>query len=120
MTTAYIEAFACTHHFEDSVLQFYTLQLLVMLLPPVHRDVLMTLLRFLALVAANHEHNKMSLSNLAVVFAPTLFYIRGHKGEQMLKEVEIQVSTATTLKTMIEFQAQLLQVLVVCIQFGAR
>ncbi len=52
----------------------------------------------------------MGLSNLAVVFAPTLFYIRGHKGEMMLKEVEIQVSTATTLKTMIELHDQLLLV----------
>ena len=75
-----------------------------------HRDVLLALLRFLHLVAANHDHNKMSLSNLAVVFAPTLFYIRGHKGELMLKEIEIQVSTATTLKLMIEFHEQLLNV----------
>jgi hypothetical protein len=42
----------------------------------VHRDCLIALLRFLALVAANHESNKMHLSNLAVVFAPTLFYIK--------------------------------------------
>jgi hypothetical protein len=37
----------------------------------------------------------------AVVFAPTLFYIRGSKGQQMLKEVEMQVTTASTLKTML-------------------
>eukprot|EP00042_Codosiga_hollandica_P052714 m.674673 g.674673 ORF g.674673 m.674673 type:complete len:189 (+) comp58551_c0_seq50:1043-1609(+) len=45
----------------------------------------------------------MGLANLAVVFAPTLFYIKGHKGEKMLQEVEIQVSTATTLQIMIDF-----------------
>jgi hypothetical protein len=131
LTAGFIEAFACTQQFEDTDLQFYTLQLLVMLLPPVHRECLLALLRFLALVAANHEHNKMSLSNLAVVFAPTLFYIkfgpappycathcglRGHKGEQMLKEIEIQVSSATTLKTMIEYHDQLL---IVCLVSSA-
>eukprot|EP00042_Codosiga_hollandica_P052716 m.674779 g.674779 ORF g.674779 m.674779 type:complete len:66 (+) comp58551_c0_seq64:1043-1240(+) len=46
----------------------------------------------------------MGLANLAVVFAPTLFYIKGHKGEKMLQEVEIQVSTATTLQIMIDFR----------------
>lgn len=44
----------------------------------------------------------MSVANLAVVFAPTLFYIRGQKGQQMLKEVEMQVTTATVLKLLLE------------------
>ena len=51
------------------------------------------LLDFLALVASQHEVNKMSFGNLAVVFAPTLFYMPGHKGQKMLKEVELQVCT---------------------------
>jgi hypothetical protein len=38
----------------------------------------------------------------AVVFAPTLFFIRGSKGQQMLKEVEMQVTTASTLKIMLQ------------------
>ena len=49
------------------------------------------LLNFLALVAANDDKNKMGIANLAVVFAPSLFYVRGHKGQKMLKEVEMQV-----------------------------
>ena len=96
--------------FEDPNIQFYTLQLLVMLLPPVHRECLKKLLDFLAKVATFHESNKMNLANLAVVFAPTLFYVKGQKGEKMLKEVEIQVNTATTLKAMIEFHDELWEV----------
>lgn len=44
----------------------------------------------------------MSVANLAVVFAPTLFYVRGVKGQQMLKEVEMQISTASVLKRLLE------------------
>jgi hypothetical protein len=110
LTSEYIEAFACTQQFEDPALQLYTIQLLVMLLSPVHRACVKTLLDFLALVAAHSDVNKMGLTNLAVVFAPTLFYVRGQKGEKMLKEVEIQISTATTLKLMIEFSDRLWEV----------
>lgn len=99
LTNEYIEAFAMTNNMPQ---QLYCIQLLVMLLPPVHRACLRLLLDFLCEVARSQEHNKMSLANLAVVFAPTLFYIRGQKGQKMLKEVEMQVTTAATLKTMLE------------------
>lgn len=100
LTDEYIEAFAMTQHVQD---QLYSLQLLVMLLPEINRKCLRILLDFLALVSDHQEANKMGVKNLAVVFAPTLFYVRGQKGQKMLKEVEIQVSTAATLKTLIEF-----------------
>ncbi len=79
-------------------------------LTPVHQAVLAAVLAFLSDVAAASHLNKMSTSNLAVVFAPTLFYIQGAKGDQMLKEVEIQVSTASTLRVMIEAGPQLWKV----------
>lgn len=47
------------------------------------------------------------LDPTSVVFAPTLFFIRGSKGQQMLKEVEMQITTASTLKIMLENHEQL-------------
>jgi hypothetical protein len=91
LTDTYIEAFAATQELDDVARRVYALQLLLLLLPEVNRRCLQHLLSFLARVAARHEINKMGLTNLAVVFAPTLFYIRGQKGELMLKEVEMQV-----------------------------
>eukprot|EP00730_Choanoeca_flexa_P017147 TRINITY_DN8215_c0_g1_i1.p1 TRINITY_DN8215_c0_g1~~TRINITY_DN8215_c0_g1_i1.p1 ORF type:complete len:277 (+),score=33.83 TRINITY_DN8215_c0_g1_i1:17-847(+) len=93
-----------------------------------HAATLKVLLDFLMEVADKADVNKMTVANLAgegarhlrdesactcciailicavlisVVFAPTLFYMRGSKGQQMLKEVELQVTTASTLKTML-------------------
>ena len=40
---------------------------------------------------------KMTVHNIAVVFAPVLFYIHGHKGQKILKEVELQVCSASVL-----------------------
>eukprot|EP00043_Microstomoeca_roanoka_P009686 m.92253 g.92253 ORF g.92253 m.92253 type:complete len:561 (+) comp14659_c1_seq2:121-1803(+) len=107
LTDNYIEAFSMTQHLED---QLYGLQLLVMLLPKVHRACLRRLLSFLVKVAQHSGVNKMGTANLAVVFAPTLFYVRGHKGKRMLKEVEIQVTTASTLKLMLENHEKLWEV----------
>lgn len=72
-----------------------------MLLPPINRACLKLFLDFLVIVADNADQNKMGLPNLAVVFAPTLFFMRGQKGQKMLKEVEMQVSTAKTLKALL-------------------
>eukprot|EP01147_Barroeca_monosierra_P007412 gene7412-524_t len=107
LTNSYIEAFSMTQHLKD---QIYGIKLLVMLLPKVHRACLRRLLKFLVNVAQHSSINKMGLANLAVVFAPTLFYVHGTKGRQMLKEVEMQVTTASTLKLMLEHHAELWEV----------
>ena len=49
------------------------LQLLVLLLPPAHHNVLYQLLQFLSVIAHTID-NKMDAHNLSVVFAPTLFF----------------------------------------------
>lgn len=82
-------------------MQVDALGLVSILLPPVHQSCLRFLLEFLADVADNVEKNKMGISNLAVVFAPSLFFVRGQKGQKMLKEVEMQVTTANALKLLI-------------------
>eukprot|EP00041_Stephanoeca_diplocostata_P012079 m.201285 g.201285 ORF g.201285 m.201285 type:complete len:590 (+) comp18800_c0_seq2:469-2238(+) len=104
LTSRYLETFYITESLNDSTQQLEALQMLAVLLPPVHRACLRVLLRFLALVAANDGKNKMGIANLAVVFAPSLFYIRGHKGQKMLKEVELQVHTAATLRRLLDNQ----------------
>ncbi|EDQ92833.1 uncharacterized protein MONBRDRAFT_22004 [Monosiga brevicollis MX1] len=108
LTDELIESFSETQKLGDD--QLYGLQLLVMLLPKEHSDCLQQLLGFLHEVAQSAGVNKMNIANLAVVFAPTLFFIRGSKGQQMLKEVELQVTTASTLKLMVERYQELWQV----------
>lgn len=98
----YIETFYTTEKLQEPAERLRARKLLAMLLPPVHRACLELLLNFLRNVAANEEKNKMGIPNLAVVFAPSLFFIRGHKGQKMLKEVEIQVHTASTLRGLLE------------------
>ena len=102
MTADYIEMFTLAPQLNPPEQRLYAMQLLVMLLPPVNRYCLRVLLDFLALVASQHEYNKMTVTNLSVVFAPTLFYVPGQKGQKMLKEVELQVSTAASLRVMLE------------------
>lgn len=58
------------------------LQLLTLLLPPVHRVVLQHLLELLSEVARFPE-NLMDAQNLALVFAPTLFLASRYVSEAM-------------------------------------
>eukprot|EP00035_Acanthoeca_spectabilis_P001004 m.76892 g.76892 ORF g.76892 m.76892 type:complete len:624 (-) comp10563_c0_seq1:224-2095(-) len=102
LTSQYIETFYTTEKLQEPAERLRARKLLAMLLPPVHRACLELLLNFLRNVAANEEKTKMGIPNLAVVFAPSLFFIRGHKGQKMLKEVEIQVHTASTLRGLLE------------------
>jgi hypothetical protein len=51
----------------------YSLNLLVLLLPVEHRCTLEALLNFLKLVIENQASNKMSIHNVAMIVAPSLF-----------------------------------------------
>lgn len=51
----------------------YSLNLLVLLLPVEHRCTLKALLTFLKLVINNQSSNKMSIHNVAMIVAPSLF-----------------------------------------------
>ncbi|RXM29810.1 Rho GTPase-activating protein 19, partial [Acipenser ruthenus] len=69
----------------DKVRQIEALQLLFMLLPPANRSLLKLLLDLLYQTARQQEKNKMSASNLALMFAPQIMwpknapvYIREH------------------------------------------
>lgn len=51
----------------------YALNLLVLLLPIEHRCTLKALVKFLRLVVENEASNKMSIHNVAMIVAPSLF-----------------------------------------------
>lgn len=102
LSTELIETFASTAGLDDHEAHVLAVQLLVHLLPRTHRRTLKYLFGFLSEVEKQQESNKMTAGNLAVVFAPGLFYTGGAKGKTMLKEVDTQLSTATTLKVMLE------------------
>jgi len=51
----------------------YSLNLLVLLLPVEHRCTLEALLNFLKLIIENQTSNKMSIHNVAMIVAPSLF-----------------------------------------------
>jgi len=105
LSSAHLQAFYMSQDLDEKRDQVEALQLLSMQLSIVHRKCLKLLLDFLSQVARNSTKNKMGVSNLAVVFAPSLFFIRGKGGQQIAKEVEMQVSTASALQLLIEKQA---------------
>jgi len=101
LTSTYLDAFSATQSIEDPEDQVRALALVVQMLPQAHQNILQRLLQTLSSVADNEAVNKMGVPNLAVVFAPSLFFVKGAKGQKMLKEVEAQVVAASCVKMMI-------------------
>ncbi|NWX88583.1 RHG06 protein, partial [Nothoprocta ornata] len=100
------EAFLSTAYMERPA-QLATLQLLLFLLPPCHSDTLHRLLRFLGEVARHAESsrgpegqeipgNKMTVSNLATVFAPNILQ-KEKPGEKDCGVMNIEDSSAVIL-----------------------
>lgn len=73
LTDEYIEAFAQVENLPDRKLQLHALNLLILLLPNVHRNTLGLLLEFLEQVESHSSMNRMSLANVAMIMAPNLF-----------------------------------------------
>ncbi|XP_008207378.1 rho GTPase-activating protein conundrum isoform X1 [Nasonia vitripennis] len=73
LTVELIDAFYQTHGVKNPNDLAYSLNLLVLLLPVEHRCTLKTLLGFLKLVIENQSSNKMSIHNVAMIVAPSLF-----------------------------------------------
>lgn len=101
LTSTYLDAFSATQSIDDPKDQLRALALVVQMLPQTNQNILQRLLPFLSSVADNADVNKMGVPNLAVVFAPSLFFVKGSKGQKMLKEVEAQVVAASCVKMMI-------------------
>ncbi|KAK0083520.1 hypothetical protein PV325_008674 [Microctonus aethiopoides] len=73
LTVEYIEAFYQSHGVKNPNDLSYSLNLLVLLLPVEHRCTLKALLIFFKLVVDNQNSNKMSMHNVAMIVAPSLF-----------------------------------------------
>ncbi|KAH0548844.1 rho GTPase-activating protein conundrum-like [Cotesia glomerata] len=73
LTVEYIDAFYQSHGVKSPSDLSYSLNLLVLLLPVEHRCTLKALLKFLKLVIDNQSSNKMSIHNVSMIVAPSLF-----------------------------------------------
>nr|XP_012149325.1 PREDICTED: rho GTPase-activating protein 28-like isoform X2 [Megachile rotundata] len=73
LTVELIDAFYQSHGMKDRRELSYSLNLLVLLLPTEHRCTLKALVNFLRLVVENQRSNKMSIHNVAMIVAPSLF-----------------------------------------------
>ncbi|XP_065337317.1 rho GTPase-activating protein 7 [Cloeon dipterum] len=73
--------------------RYEAMKWVMMLLPDHHREVLQLLLSFLGLVASHSRSNQMTASNLAVCFAPSLFY---HSSAPLTPTTSIDLSGGST------------------------
>lgn len=73
LTVELIDAFYHSHGVKNYNNMVYSLNLLVLSLPVEHRCTLEALLNFLKLVIENQSFNKMSIHNVAMIVAPSLF-----------------------------------------------
>ncbi|KAG7199517.1 hypothetical protein KM043_014134 [Ampulex compressa] len=73
LTVELVDAFYQSHGVRDPTDLSYSLNLLVLLLPIEHRCTLKALLTFLKLIIEHQAMNKMSIHNVAMIVAPSLF-----------------------------------------------
>ncbi|KAJ8322115.1 hypothetical protein KUTeg_000586 [Tegillarca granosa] len=97
LTHDYIEAFAQVENIQDKKLQLQALNLLVILLPDVHRATLKLLLSFLNKVVNHSDINRMGLSNIAMIMAPNLFLSPSNRSKSKgIKDIEITMAAGTS------------------------
>ncbi|KAH0515634.1 Rho GTPase-activating protein 40 [Microtus ochrogaster] len=80
------------------------LHLLVLLLPEPNRNTLKALLEFLRKVAAQEQHNKMTLWNVSTVMAPNLFLPRGRPPKLPKGEKQLAQGAAEVMCLMVQYQ----------------
>lgn len=106
LTYEYIEAFAQVESIKEKKLQLQALCLLIILLPPVHRNTLQILLRFLQRVVSKCRENKMSLANVSMIMAPNLFLTSSSpskfKGIQE-REISMAAGTSNIVRMLIKY-----------------
>ncbi|XP_040206348.1 rho GTPase-activating protein 18 isoform X2 [Rana temporaria] len=105
LTVEYMKAFHSVQYLPTKQHRLQALNLLVILLPDIHRDTLKALLEFLENVVDHREQNKMTLKNVAMIMAPNLFtdhtsLIKG--GDQ--DAVTSAARTASIMLFMIKYQ----------------
>ncbi|XP_031548850.1 rho GTPase-activating protein 18-like isoform X1 [Actinia tenebrosa] len=101
LTHEYQPTFASVESIPDRKQQLQALNLLILLLPSVHRDCLRILLSFLKQVTLHEEYNKMSPNNVAMIMAPNLFLF---KSQNDLQEIRMAQGTVNIVRMLIKYQ----------------
>ncbi|KAG1664392.1 Rho GTPase-activating protein 18 [Nymphon striatum] len=78
LTNSYLDAFLKVQNLPDIVLQVKALNLLILILPEIHRDFLCYIISFLDRIIYNVALNSMGLHNVAMIMAPN-FFLPNHK-----------------------------------------
>ncbi|XP_052764019.1 rho GTPase-activating protein 18-like isoform X4 [Mya arenaria] len=111
LTEEYIEAFAQVENLPDKKQQLHALNLLVLLLPDVHRDTLGALLDLLIKIVENSAKNKMSLNNVSMIMAPNLFLapkirrLNPSKGKDAMDlEIKMAAGTSNIMRMLIRYK----------------
>ncbi|NP_001385617.1 rho GTPase-activating protein 40 [Rattus norvegicus] len=104
LTAEYLPAFAAVPNIPDLKQRLQALHLLVLLLPEPNRNTLKALLEFLRKVAAQEQHNKMTLWNVSTVMAPNLFLPRGRPPKLAQGEKQLAEGAAEVVCMMVQYQ----------------
>ncbi|KAM3931281.1 rho GTPase-activating protein 18 [Leptodactylus fuscus] len=105
LTVEYMKAFHSVQYLPSKKHRLQALNLLVILLPDVHRDSLKALLEFLQRVVDHREQNKMTLKNVAMIMAPNLFSLHTSPFKALDQvAVTSAARTASVMLFMIKYQ----------------
>lgn len=104
LTQEYQPTFASVESIPDRKQQLQALNLLILLLPAVHRDCLKILVQFLSQVVAHEKQNKMGLNSVAMIMAPNLFLCTS-KSQPALQEIKQAQGTVNIVRMLIKYQA---------------
>ncbi|XP_040285061.1 rho GTPase-activating protein 18 [Bufo bufo] len=99
LTMKYMKAFHSVQYLPSKKHRLQALNLLVILLPDVHRDALKALLEFLQRIVDHREQNKMTLKNIAMIMAPNLFSL--HTSPLKALDQDALTSAARTASVML-------------------
>ncbi|KAE8602411.1 hypothetical protein XENTR_v10013981 [Xenopus tropicalis] len=108
LTVEYLKAFHSVQYLPTKKHRLQALNLLVILLPEIHRDTLKALLEFLQRVVDHREQNKMILKNVAMIMAPNLFSVHTYQlktvDQGALEGAFSAARTASVMLFMIKYQ----------------
>ncbi|XP_048589876.1 rho GTPase-activating protein 18 [Nematostella vectensis] len=104
LTYEYQPTFASVENIPDRRQQLQALNLLILLLPSIHRDCLRVLLTFLSRIISYEKQNKMNLNNVSMIMAPNLFHFSSSKEMPSLREVKQAQATVNLVRMLIKYQ----------------
>lgn len=110
LTIEYIDMFYQTHAVPDDATRAHILNLLVLLLPVEYRSTLRAVFRFLGRVVQNQKYNKMSLHNVAMIIAPSIFcpqYVHPAGKGNLRAQVEVAEICCRLAEQMLELGEEL-------------